>query len=141
VGLVSSLASPSVAKELAMTGEPVAADRAHELGLLNRVVAAEDLESAVVDLAPTLATKPPLAIQAIKRSAAVAANGTGLELAGVRTVGTGDVSVQPDRREDFALARAGDGGAGGGAPTSFESGKVTVSAQVTVVYNATTTGG
>ncbi|PSQ09886.1 hypothetical protein BRC93_11890 [Halobacteriales archaeon QS_5_70_15] len=81
------------------------------------------------------------AVENARGKAAVAANGTGLELAGVRTVGTGDVSVQPDRREDFALARAGDGGAGGGAPTSFESGKVTVSAQVTVVYNATTTGG
>ncbi|MEF8840853.1 MAG: SIMPL domain-containing protein [Haloarculaceae archaeon] len=80
------------------------------------------------------------AVTNARGKAAVAANGTGLELAGVRTVGTGDVSVRPDRREDVTFARAGDGGAGGGAPTSFESGKVTVSAQVTVVYNATSTG-
>ncbi len=71
--------------------------------------------------------------------ATVAANGTGLELAGVRTVRTGDVSVEPVRREDVAFATAGDGG--GGARTSFGGGEVTVSARVTVVYNATSTDG
>jgi hypothetical protein len=66
------------------------------------------------------------------------ANGTGLTLGEVRTVQTGDVLVQPTSREEFALAAGGDGG-GGGEPTSFEGGKVTVTAQTTVVYNGTST--
>lgn len=77
------------------------------------------------------------AVENARDEATVAANGTGLSLAGVRTVQTADVSLQPIRQQEFALAAAGDGGSGGGVPTSFESGKVTVSAQVTVVYNAT----
>lgn len=72
VPLVSMLANPSVAKELAMIGEPITAARAQELGLLNQVAAPDDLESTVTEMATTLASKPPLAIQAIKRSAAVA---------------------------------------------------------------------
>ena len=75
------------------------------------------------------------AVENARDRATVAANGTGLELGGVRTVRTGDVSVRPDRREDVAFATGGDGG--GGVPTSFEGGQVTVSAQATVVYNAT----
>jgi hypothetical protein len=78
------------------------------------------------------------AVENARGEAAVAANGTGLELAGVRTVRTGGVSVEPIRQRDVAFATAGDGG--GGAPTSFGGGEVTVSAQVTVVYNATSTG-
>lgn len=78
VPLVSTLANASVAKELAMTGEPIDADEACDHGLLTRVVAPEDLDAAVTELATTLASKPPLAVQAIKRSAAVTAD-SGLE--------------------------------------------------------------
>lgn len=75
------------------------------------------------------------AVENARSEATVAANGTALDLAGVRTVRTADVSTEPVRREDIAFATAGDGG--GGAPTSFEGGKVTVTAEVTVVYDAT----
>lgn len=68
--------------------------------------------------------------------AAVLANGTDLELAGVHTVQTSSVSMDHGRELDgarvTAMAAGGDGGR-----TSFEAGKVTVSAQVQVVYNAT----
>lgn len=73
------------------------------------------------------------AVDNARGKATVAADGTGLTLAGVRTVRTGDVSVQPDRPPEYAFATAADAGGG----TSFESGEVTVTAQVTVVYNAT----
>jgi len=81
------------------------------------------------------------AVENARGEAAVAANGTGLELAGVRTVQTGSVSVEPIRQRDVAFATAGGGDGGGGVPTSFGGGKVTVGAQVTVVYNATSTNG
>jgi uncharacterized protein YggE len=112
------------------------------------VVAVENGATGVDEVRFTIApeTRRDLREEALSRAvgnardeATVVANGTGLELAGVRTVRTGDVSVQPDRREDIAFATGGDGG--GGVPTSFEGGEVTVSARVTVVYNATHTGG
>jgi hypothetical protein len=74
------------------------------------------------------------AVENARGKATVAANGTGLALDGVRTVRTADVSTDPVRRQEYALtAAAGDAG----ASTSFESGKVTVTAQVVVVYEAT----
>lgn len=76
------------------------------------------------------------AVENARAKANVMANGTGLTLGEVRTVQTGDISVQPTRQEEFALAAGGDGG-GGGEPTSFEGGKVSVTAQATVVYNGT----
>jgi uncharacterized protein YggE len=75
------------------------------------------------------------AVQKARGKAMVAANNTGLELAGVGTVRTSDVSTRPVRRRESYLTAGGDGG-GGGAPTAFEGGKVTVSANVLVVYNA-----
>lgn len=76
------------------------------------------------------------AVANARGEADVIAADTGLSLAGVRTVQTGDVSTDPIRREDLAFA-GGDGGSGGGVPTSFDSGKVTVTADVSVVFNAT----
>lgn len=75
-----------------------------------------------------------------RAKASVMANGTALTLTDVRAVQTGAVSVQPVRRRGVTFEAAGGGGSGGGGgpPTSFEGGKVTVTAQATVVYNATT---
>jgi hypothetical protein len=74
------------------------------------------------------------AVENARGEASVAADGTGLALDGVRTVRTTDVSTDPIRHREYALATAADAG---GASTSFESGKVTVTARVVVVYEAT----
>ena len=50
------------AMEMLLTGEPVSADRAREIGLINRVVAPEALDAEVEALARLLATKSPAAI-------------------------------------------------------------------------------
>jgi enoyl-CoA hydratase/carnithine racemase len=77
VQYVSRLAGPAFAKELAMTGEHVPADRALEAGLLNHVHSEEDLDSEVEAFVETIARKPPLAIRAAKDSGNVAVE-TGL---------------------------------------------------------------
>lgn len=77
------------------------------------------------------------AIENARGKAAVAANGTGLELAGIHTVQTVDVSTQDVRRDSVQMAAAS--GDAGGTATSFEGGTVTVTADVFVVYNATGT--
>ncbi|HAQ23754.1 MAG: enoyl-CoA hydratase [Acidimicrobiaceae bacterium] len=58
---------PTLTKELVMTCRPFGADEALAAGFLNRVVAATDLESAVDDLAESLAARPRVAITATKR--------------------------------------------------------------------------
>ncbi len=56
------------AKELLFTGEALDAAEAHRLGLVNRVVAAGQLEEAVTALAERIAAMPPCAVRMVKRS-------------------------------------------------------------------------
>ena len=51
------------ALELVLTGEPIDAREAHRIGLVNRVVPAAELASAVDALARTLLTRGPLALR------------------------------------------------------------------------------
>ena len=56
------------ALELLLTGEPIDADTACEWGLVNRVVPAEGLEDAVLDLAAKVARSSPLTLRIGKRA-------------------------------------------------------------------------
>jgi crotonobetainyl-CoA hydratase len=58
-----------IAMELILTGEPITAHRALELGLINRVVPAPDVLDAALELADRVCTNAPLAVQASKRIA------------------------------------------------------------------------
>ena len=58
-----------VAMEMILTGEPVSARRALELGLVNRVVPQADVVDAALDLAGKITANAPLAVQASKRIA------------------------------------------------------------------------
>ena len=59
------LAGRGAALELCLTGAPVNAQRAYELGIVNRVVAPETLDEAVNALADQLAAAAPLAAAGI----------------------------------------------------------------------------
>ena len=61
------------AKELLMFPRTVPAQEALELGMVNRVVSAEDLPTVVAELARTLAAGPTLAYGSIRRSVAFSA--------------------------------------------------------------------
>jgi enoyl-CoA hydratase len=56
-----------VAAELALTGDPIDAERAHALGLVNRLAAPGEALAAARELAATIAANGPLAIAATKR--------------------------------------------------------------------------
>jgi len=56
------------AKELLFTGERLDAHEAKALGMVNRVVPREDLDSATLALAQRIAQAPPFAMQLLKRS-------------------------------------------------------------------------
>jgi len=55
------------AAELCMTGREVSAEEALSLGLVNRVVAPEELSEATMKMADRLAAGPPLALEETKR--------------------------------------------------------------------------
>jgi enoyl-CoA hydratase len=56
-----------VALEMGLTGEPISAARALELGLVNRVVPAADVLATALELAALINANGPLAVQATKR--------------------------------------------------------------------------
>jgi enoyl-CoA hydratase/carnithine racemase len=58
---------PAIALELALTGDPIDARRAFELGLINRVVPAARLMDEALALAGVIADNAPLAVRASKR--------------------------------------------------------------------------
>ena len=65
----------AVALELAMTGDPIDAERAYALGLVNKVVTADALLAEAVALAERIAANAPLAVRysksVMKRAAEV----------------------------------------------------------------------
>ena len=54
--------APKHAMEMLLTGQPISAARAAEIGLINRVVADGELRRAVMDLANGIAAKSPLTL-------------------------------------------------------------------------------
>jgi enoyl-CoA hydratase/3-hydroxyacyl-CoA dehydrogenase len=63
---LSKLVGRGRAKELIMLGEPIPAREAERIGLVNRVVPHDRLESETRALANKLAEKPPIALMAAK---------------------------------------------------------------------------
>jgi enoyl-CoA hydratase/carnithine racemase len=62
-----SLVGPSFAREIFFTARQFTATEAHEMGLINRVVAEGDLEVYVRDYCATIAANAPLTIASVKR--------------------------------------------------------------------------
>ncbi len=57
----------SIALELALTGEPIDAKRAFELGLINKVVPLDNLLDTALELANKIAENAPVAVKASKK--------------------------------------------------------------------------
>ena len=62
------LIPPRVAMQLLLTGDPITARRAHEIGLVNEVVPAADLHAAAQAMAERVAANAPLSVLAGKRT-------------------------------------------------------------------------
>jgi enoyl-CoA hydratase/carnithine racemase len=69
VQYVSRYANPELAKELAMTAEFISAHRAAQEGLVSKVFDRGEFAEGVTEFVNTIASKAPLALRAIKRSA------------------------------------------------------------------------
>jgi len=75
-GLMRFMAAMPVhlVKELFFTAQPIGAARAREVGILNHVVAAGDLEAFTLDLAGRIAENSPLALSVLKEQLRVLGN-------------------------------------------------------------------
>jgi len=62
------LVPPRIAMEILLTGDPISAERAREVGLVNEVVAPEQLTSRVNEIAQRIASNAPLSVRAAKRT-------------------------------------------------------------------------
>jgi enoyl-CoA hydratase len=62
-----ALLGPSKAKELIMTGDPVNAEEAYRIGMVNKVVPLEQLLPAAQELAQKLLTRGPLGLRIAKK--------------------------------------------------------------------------
>jgi enoyl-CoA hydratase/carnithine racemase len=62
------LVPPRIAMQLLLTGDPIDAARAHEVGLVNQVVPLAELRAAAQALAERIAANAPLSVRAAKRT-------------------------------------------------------------------------
>lgn len=72
MGLISSLVARiphKIALEWMLLGEPISAQRAYEVGFVNRVVAAQDLMTEALAMADILARSAPLVLKFLKQMA------------------------------------------------------------------------
>ncbi|MCF7550872.1 enoyl-CoA hydratase/isomerase family protein [Pseudonocardia sp. WMMC193] len=73
---LSWLLPPRVALQILMTGDPLTAERAREVGLVNEVVPASELRSRTQQIARRIATNAPLSVMAAKRTVYLSARHT-----------------------------------------------------------------
>ncbi|MDF1737245.1 MAG: enoyl-CoA hydratase/isomerase family protein [Minwuia sp.] len=85
-GLISSVAARiphKIAMEFMLLGEPLSAQRAYEVGLVNRVVPQDELMDVAMDHARRLAAMAPLVVRTLKRHVAATLPKGPSELAGL----------------------------------------------------------
>lgn len=99
----------AVAMELLLTGDPVDADRAYQLGLVNRVVEPGQALAGALELASAIAANGPLAVAATKQIARAQADWSLSEAWAEQRAFYGPVFASQDAREGataFAEKRA-----------------------------------
>jgi enoyl-CoA hydratase len=88
-----------VAMELALTGDPISAERGHDLGLVNRLAEPGGALDAALELAAAIAANGPLALAATKRILRAAPGWTADEAWARQQEIAGPVFTSQDARE------------------------------------------
>ena len=104
-GLIANLASRiphKVAMELLLLGEDIDAARAYEVGYVNRVVPAAELDAVALDLATRIAAQAPLPSRMLKRFVAEALPKGPGERAGIARAQVEAVNASADWEEGRA---------------------------------------
>jgi enoyl-CoA hydratase len=98
-----------LAMELALTGEPIDGERAHAIGIVNRIAESGGALDAALELAHAIANNGPLAVQASKQIVSCAPEWSSEEAWAKQGEIAGPVFVSEDAREGataFAERRA-----------------------------------
>jgi enoyl-CoA hydratase len=66
--LLPRLLPPGKAMQMLMTGQPISAQEAYRLGMVNELYPVTELRAAALRLAETIASNSPTAVQAVKRA-------------------------------------------------------------------------
>jgi enoyl-CoA hydratase len=89
----------NVAIELALTGDPIDAERGHELGLVNRLAEPGEALATALALAETMAANGPLALAATKRVMVESSDWSDAEFFGRQSEIVTPVMTSQDARE------------------------------------------
>jgi enoyl-CoA hydratase/carnithine racemase len=109
VMLLPWIVGPKIAKEIILTGaDRIGARRALEIGMINRIVPAESLDQAALDLAQHIAAIDPNLVKETKRAVNRALEGQGM-LAALEDALAIDLGIEgsgsPDKAEFMNIAR------------------------------------
>ena len=102
------LIGPRAAMEIMLTGDPITAQRALELGLVNEVVPADEVLDHAMALAECIAANAPLALRITKQHAAVRIQRMKAQLDAARAV-VRALAVRPRCPELHAIVTSWDG--------------------------------
>jgi enoyl-CoA hydratase/carnithine racemase len=98
-GLISALAARiphKIAMELLLVGDPISAERAYEVGYVNKVVPAADLEATAMDYAKRIAETAPMPSRALKRFVEQTLPKGPTEIAGIARVQVEEINDSAD---------------------------------------------
>jgi enoyl-CoA hydratase len=90
---------PGKAMQMLMTGEPITAQEAHRLGMVNELYPKAKLMDAVLRLADTIAKNSPTAVQAVKRAVLMGAGEPTEQAVAIMMEAHWRSVVHPDRVE------------------------------------------
>lgn len=98
-GLISALAARiphKIAMELLLVGDPISAERAYEVGYVNKVVPAADLEATAMDYAKRIAETAPMPSRTLKRFVEQTLPKGPTEIAGIARVQVEEINDSAD---------------------------------------------
>ncbi|WP_051305846.1 methylmalonyl-CoA decarboxylase [Desulfogranum mediterraneum] len=88
-----------IVKQMLFTAQPLPAEDAYRLGILNSLVAAEDLEAAALQFANQIASRAPLAVKVLKKEVQSLTAGAGIQADAFEEIQ--DMRREVYRSEDF----------------------------------------
>jgi enoyl-CoA hydratase len=105
--LLPRLLPPGKAMQMLMTGQPVTAQEAYRLGMVNEVHPLAELRAAALRIAEAIADNSPTAVQAVKRAARLGEGETLEQAIAIMMDNHWRSAVHPDRTEGILAFNEG----------------------------------
>jgi enoyl-CoA hydratase/carnithine racemase len=101
------LLPPGKAMQMLMTGQPISAQEAHRLGMVNELHPVTELRVAALRIAETIANNSPTAVQAVKRAVRLGEGETLEQAISIMMDAHWRSAVHPDRAEGILAFNEG----------------------------------